>query len=127
MTRRRPTEAELEFLQVLWDHTDPSTVRQIFDHLGGDKGYTTVLKHFQIMFDKGLVDRELIGQSHCYEPLVNEQDTQRGIVKHLVDRAFRKSTHALVMHALDEHQTSDEELAEIRRLINKLEKERRSD
>jgi BlaI family penicillinase repressor len=126
MTPRRPTEAELELLQTLWDR-GPSTVREIYNHLEGKRGYTTVLKHFQIMLDKGLVDRELDGQSHRYRARASEQDTQRGIVRHLVDGAFRKSSHALVMHALDERQTTTEELKEIRSLIDKLENERNNE
>ncbi len=126
MTTKRPTEAELELLQLLWDK-GPSTVREIFNYLEGKRGYTTVLKHFQIMFDKGLVDREADGQSHRYRAMASEQDTQRNIVQHLVDRAFRKSSHALVMHALDERQPSAEELSEIRSLIDKLENERNNE
>lgn len=126
MTTKRPTEAELELLQLLWDK-GPSTVREIFNYLEGKRGYTTVLKHFQIMFDKGLVDREADGQSHRYRAMASEQDTQRHIVQHLVDRAFRKSSHALVMHALDERQPSAEELSEIRSLIDKLENERNNE
>ncbi len=126
MTTKRPIEAELELLQLLWDK-GPSTVRKIFNYFEGKRGYTTVLKHFQIMFDKGLVDREADGQSHRYRAMASEQDTQRNIVQHLVDRAFRKSSHALVMHALDERQPSAEELSEIRSLIDKLENERNNE
>lgn len=126
MPPRRPTEVELELLQLLWDQ-GPSTVREIYNLLDGKRGYTSVLKHFQIMSDKGLVDRELIGQSHRYSAQDSEQDTQRSIVQHLVDGAFRKSSHALVMHALDDHETTSEELAEIRKLIDKLETEQKNE
>ena len=53
----RPTEAELELLQVLWQR-GPSTVREIHDVLSGKKetGYTTTLKILQKMTDKGLVE-----------------------------------------------------------------------
>ena len=123
MTLRRPTEVELELLQILWDQ-GPSTVREIFNRLEDKRGYTTVLKHFQIMFEKGLVERELDGQSHRYSARNSEQSTQRSIVQHLVDGAFRKSSHALVMHVLDDRETTTEELAEIRKLVDKLESER---
>ena len=122
MKNKRPTEAELELLQLLWD-TGPSTVREIYNLLDGERGYTTVLKLFQIMFDKGLVDREPDGKSHRYRARLSEQDTQRNIVQHLVDRAFRKSSYSLVMHALDERQPSADELKEIRSLIDKLEQD----
>src|SRR5215207_7394369 len=52
----RPTEAELKILAVLWEH-GPSTVREIYARLGGESGYTTVLKFMQIMTAKGLLTR----------------------------------------------------------------------
>ena len=55
----RPTESELEILQVLWEH-GPSTVRFVNDQLNEDRevGYTTTLKLMQIMAEKGLADRD---------------------------------------------------------------------
>ena len=58
----RPTDAELSILRVLWQR-GPSTVRQIQEELNRVQptGYTTVLKFLQIMSDKGLVDRDVLG------------------------------------------------------------------
>ena len=49
----KPTDAELEILQVLWQK-GPSSVRQVHEHLSGDRdtGYTTTLKFMQIMAEK---------------------------------------------------------------------------
>lgn len=114
----RPTDAELAILRVLWSK-GPSTVRQVHGVLatGRELAYTTVLKLLQIMTDKGLTTRESLGLQHVYAARRTEQDTQRQLVKDLLDRAFDGSTSQLVMQALATTAASPEELREIRRLL----------
>ena len=114
----RPTDAELTILRVLWSK-GPSTVRQVHDVLaaGRELAYTTVLKLLQIMTDKGLTTRELLGLQHVYTARRTEQDTQRQLVKDLLDRAFDGSTSQLVMQALATTAATPGELREIRRLL----------
>src|SRR6185295_12433401 len=97
----RPTDAELTILRVLWTR-GPSTVRQVHEVLVSARvlGYTTVLKLLQIMTGKGLTTREALGLQHVYTARRTEQDTQRQLVKDLLDRAFAGSTSQLVMQAL---------------------------
>ena len=114
----RPTDAELALLRVLWSR-GPSTVRQVFDAVADSRArvYTTVLKLLQIMTDKGLTTREWLGLQHVYTARRTEQDTQRQLVKDLLDRAFAGSTSQLVMQALATTTASPAELREIRRLL----------
>lgn len=114
----RPTEGELAILTVLWER-GPSTVRQVHEALADtrDTGYTTTLKLMQIMADKGLVKRNETARTHVYAAVAGEEQTQRVLVKDLVDRAFGGSAATLVLRALSEG-TSDEELREIRKLID---------
>lgn len=115
-----PTDAELAVLRVLWAR-GPSTVRDVQGRLEGDAGYTTVLKHLQIMLEKGLVDRDESQRAHVYRAAVAEDATQRRLVRDLRDRAFGGSARQLVMRALSSDDVSREELAEIRRLLDDLE------
>ena len=64
----RPTDAELEILNVLWQR-GPSTVREVHDalHRTRPTGYTTVLKLMQIMAEKQLVRRDERQRAHVYE------------------------------------------------------------
>jgi predicted transcriptional regulator len=114
----RPTDAELAILRVLWSK-GPSTVRQVHDVItsGRELAYTTVLKLLQIMTDKGLTTRAALGLQHVYTARRTEQDTQRQLVKDLLDRAFDGSTSQLVMQALATTAASPDELKEIRRLL----------
>lgn len=122
---RKPTDAELEILRVLW--TDgPGTVRQIHEKLPKEppRGYTTVLKLLQIMADKGLVRRDEAQRAHVYEACVGVEQTQRKLLAHLLDKAFDGSAAKLVLQALSTKSASEEELAEIRRLLDKLKGDR---
>jgi predicted transcriptional regulator len=112
-----PTDAELAILRVLWSH-GPATVREVMDHLDTDQGYTTVLKHLQIMLDKGLVTRDESGRAHVYAAAVAEADTQRHLVRDLLDRAFEGSARQLVMRALSTEAVTEDELDDIRDLLD---------
>jgi BlaI family transcriptional regulator, penicillinase repressor len=125
--RRKPTDAELAILRVLWTR-GPSTVRQIAEVMaeaGREIGYTTVLKLLQIMTEKGLVVRDESARTHIYAPASTEDQTQRQMVTDLLDRVFDGSAAKLVMQALAAKKTTPEELAQIRELLKKARGEER--
>jgi len=117
---KKPTEAELEILRVLWTK-GTATVRDVHDVLNAERrmGYTTVLKTMQIMHDKGLVHREEAGKAHIYTAAMRAQDMQGQLLKDLSEKLFSGSTALLAMHALSLQPASDEELQQIRALIGR--------
>lgn len=119
-----PTAAELEILQLLWQH-GPLTVRRVCDALNEDRklGYTTVLKTMQIMHDKGMLGRELDGKRHIYHAKIAETDTQDRLLDVFLQRTFGGSTKRLVMRALGNYKTSSADLEDLKRLIDGLEQE----
>jgi len=118
-TTPRPTDAELSILRVLWER-GPSTVRQVHEVLSRERptAYTTALKLLQIMTDKGLVRRDETDRTHVYQARWSEEQTQRQLVRDLLERAFGGSASKLVMQALAAKRASAEELGEIRKLID---------
>ena len=136
MSLSKPTESELEILQMLWQ-MGPSTVRAVNERLNApgkqarsgrrlaaeprEVGYTTTLKLLQIMYEKGLVSRQEDGRTHIYSAVIGEKDTQGALLQQFVDTAFRGSAMQLVMQALGNHDASQAELDEIKTLIAKLE------
>lgn len=121
-TNIKPTEAELTLLNILWK-VGPATVRQVHDVVSKTQrtGYTTVLKILQIMHEKTLVIRDESNRAHVYAPANSETFTQSSLLKDLATKAFGGPTSKLVMRALDKS-TSKEEIADIRQLLNELEK-----
>ncbi len=122
----RPTDVELSILRVLW-RCGPSTVREVQAELerSTPTGYTTVLKMLQIMTDKGLVERDLNGRAHVYSASEAREEVQSHLIGDLVDRVFEGSASQLVLRALSARETSSEELAEIRQLLDEMEGEAR--
>jgi BlaI family penicillinase repressor len=117
----KPTESELEILQVLWNN-ESATVRTVHEELSKtkDSGYTTTLKLMQIMFEKGLVTRDDSNKTHIYQPAVSREKTQKQLVNKMIDSLFAGNSATLVMQALGGHSASDAELEKIQELINQL-------
>lgn len=119
----KPTDAELAILQILWEKGEAS-VKEVHDALnqasGEERAYTTTLKTLQIMTEKGFVHREAAGRKHIYRSAIQQNITQKQLVKNLLLSAFRGSTSALVMQALGSSNPSDEELEEIKALIESM-------
>lgn len=120
----KPTESELEILQVLWDRSS-ATVREVHEEMSKTKdcGYTTTLKLMQIMFEKGLVKRDDSNKTHIYQPNISKDKTQKQMVGKMVNSLFGGSASQMVMQALGTGSTSREELEEIQRLLDNLKKQ----
>jgi predicted transcriptional regulator len=118
----KPTVAELEILDILWDKRK-ATVGEIHKMLDDRRptAYTTVLKFMQIMLEKGLLKRDESERAHTYQPAVSRKRTQATLVSDLLERAFRGSALKLVQHVLETKPATREELEEIRRLIAETE------
>ena len=116
-SRRKPTDAELAILRVLWTR-GPSTVREVAEAMGRESAYTTILKLMQIMTDKGLVKRDDSSRTHVYKAASSEDQTQKQLVTDLLNKVFAGSATKLVLQALDAGKASAEEVAEIRKLLD---------
>lgn len=117
----KPTEGEMEILQVLWAKGN-CTVREVHEALDKkDSGYTTTLKLMQIMHEKGLVDRDTSSKTHIYRALINQETTQQHLVKKMIDNVFNGSAARLVMQALGNKSASKEEIDLIKAYLDKLE------
>lgn len=117
-----PTKSELEIFKVLWQN-GPSTVRFVNDKLNEQRPvqYTSTLKVMQIMFEKGLLTADKSNMKHVYSAAVEETKTKGSLLEKFVDSLYGGSGASLMMQLLGNKKTSPEELAEIRKLLDKLE------
>src|SRR6187551_3122096 len=122
----KPTESELEILQVLWKK-GLATVREVHEELAAlkDAGYTTTLKLMQIMNEKGIVKRDDSMRTHVYQAAVNKEKTQRHLLSKMIDSLFGGSSTQLILQALGtgEQKVSEEELGQIQTLLDNLKKQ----
>ena len=118
----KPTDKELEILQVLWEK-GPASVREVHEALGGEatNGYTTILKLMQIMHEKGTVTRQKRGKLHLYKAVHSEEATRKQILDKFIDKVFKGSAAQLVISALGNQKSSPEELDAVRKYLDQLE------
>lgn len=126
----KPSENELTILQILWEK-GPLSVKEVNEILSQEKstGYTTTLKFMQIMYDKGLLTRTsegAKGRSHIYSPAVKESQISTDLLDGFIQRVFRGSTSKLVMRALGRNRTSPEEIEQIKKFLDDMDKNKPS-
>jgi BlaI family transcriptional regulator, penicillinase repressor len=117
-----PTRAQLEILQVLWNH-GPSTVRFVNDRLSQQKeavSYTSTLKLMQIMHEKGMLLRDESAMTHIYSSILNEQRTKKAVLNKLVDSMYNGSVKGLMLELLGHDNTTSKDWEEIKQLLNKM-------
>ena len=121
---RKPTDSEMKILSVIWEH-GPKTVREVYDLISQKEtiGYTTVLKFMQIMTEKGLLERDASVRPQIFTAAQPQQQTQKMMLRDLVDRAFAGSPGNLALQALSTRKSTPQELREIRTLLDTLEGE----
>lgn len=117
----KPSEAELEILQILWEKGS-CTVREVHEILEQNKetGYTTTLKQMQVMHEKGLLSRDTSSKIHIYKAEAPQEEVQQEMLGKMIDTVYNGSAARLVMQALGNHSASREELEEIQKYLDQL-------
>lgn len=117
----RPTESELEILQVLWK-MGQATVRDVHEELAKTKasGYTTTLKLMQIMDEKGLVVRDTSSKTHVYRAAYSQEKAQSSALDKILSTVFEGSTSDLVIQALGHHKASKDEIDAIKKYLDQF-------
>jgi BlaI family transcriptional regulator, penicillinase repressor len=119
----KPTESELEILQVIWKKGQ-CTVRDVHEELAKNKdaGYTTTLKLMQIMHDKGMVERDTTSKTHLYKSLITREQAQQTAIDKIISTVFKGSTSDLVIQALGHHRASKDEIDAIKDYLKQFER-----
>lgn len=127
MTERAPlSKGETEVARQLWE-LGKATVRQVHEAFPPDRGidFTTVQTYLRRLHAKGYVRAWLDGRIRVYAPSVKRKTVIRETVNDLVDRLFGGETVPLMRHLIEERGIGEEELGELRKLLDQLEEEER--
>ena len=116
--QENPTPAELEILQVIWEH-GPSTVREVMNVLNERKrrAYTSVMSLMTVMAEKGQLKQKPRGRAFVYSAKISRAKTQSRMVRDLLCRVFDGSASSLVTQLLQQAEPDSEEMKEIRKTI----------
>jgi|WetSurMetagenome_2_1015567.scaffolds.fasta_scaffold130329_2 BlaI family transcriptional regulator, penicillinase repressor len=119
-TEAKLGDLELQILNILWKN-GPLSVREVLEELPEEPRqlYNTVLTMMRIMHEKGYLDRKEEGRAHIYQARLREKNVKDGLLRSLINSAFRGSYEALLVHILQEEKISREELDRVRELIKK--------
>lgn len=121
-----PTELELRILKILWQQA-PRLARDVQGALaeeGRDLAKTTVITTLNTMVDKKYLQRTLQGNTYLFVPRITETEVARRVLGDVVDRVFDGSTAALLLKLFDVKEIDEEELKDLRRIINRRLKEK---
>jgi len=120
---KHPTELELQILKLVWREGEV-TVRHLRELLAADSrdlAYTSVMTMTGIMTDKGYLRRRREGKGYIYRPAISEEDISRDMMGDLVKRVFDGSARAAMVNLLEMGQIDEEELEDLRRLLDERE------
>ena len=121
---RRPsstlTEHELEIMKIVWQH-DTSTVRDVYEALLEKRkvAYTTVMTIMKVLEQKKYLKKSQAERAYVYRPAQPQRQVVGAMVRDFVNRVFNGSASPLLVHLVEEHDLSREDLEEIARLRRK--------
>ncbi|MDP7014992.1 MAG: BlaI/MecI/CopY family transcriptional regulator [Pirellulaceae bacterium] len=116
-----PTELELQILKVLWGDA-PALARDVQTALaeeGRELAKTSVITTLNTMVDKRYLTRRSQGNTYLFSPLISEEDVAERVLGDVVDRVFDGSTSAVLLKLFEVQDVDQEELKELRRIINR--------
>jgi BlaI family transcriptional regulator, penicillinase repressor len=130
MPKKTPSQLELEILKVLW-HAEvlkelPLGVREVRLRLaatGRDLTHSSVITTLNIMVRKRFLKRTKVKNAYRFAPAIRQQHVCQQEVSNLLNRVFDGSAKHLMSALLDTKQIDAEQIAEIKRLINRKVKE----
>lgn len=115
------TEAELSVMEALWAES-PLTASTVTERVADERGWSpqTVKTLLSRLVEKGAVSHEKDGRRFLYAPTIARGDYAAGESRRLVDRLFGGKVTPLVAHLAEADSLSDEDVAEIEKLIREL-------
>ena len=120
-----PTELELQILKILWEESPLPVrdVRQALASAGRDIAHTSVITTLNTMVDKHYLTRTKQGKSFLFSPRVDRQQVTEGMLGDVVRRVFDGSPTDVMLSLFNCADIDEEELKELRRMINRRLKE----
>ena len=108
---------ELQIMNVVWDK-GKATVHDVKNALSRRKpAYSTILTMMRKLEAKGYLEHEVDGRTYVYRPLISQQAVRQGVLGDLVERLFEGSTSLLLTSLVEQNRISENELRQIRKLI----------
>lgn len=117
----RISAAESEVMKVLWADS-PKAAEDVVAILAKDQGWAegTVKTLLNRLLNKGAIAADKDGRRFLYRPLIGRDDYVDTESQGLLDRLFDGRLAPLVSHFSKREKLAPEDVAELRRLLEKL-------
>jgi len=107
-------------MKVVWER-ESATVRDVYETLLERRkvAYTTVMTMMKILEQKKFLKRTQADRAYVYRPAQPKRQVVGAMVRDFINRVFNGATEPLLVHLVEEHDLTPEELEEIARLRRK--------
>lgn len=114
------TDQELEIMKIVWER-ESATVRDVYEVLLERRklAYTTVMTMMKILERKKFLKKSQADRAYLYRPAQPKGKVIGAMVREFVNRVFNGSAEPLLVHLVEEHNLSPEDLDEIANLRRK--------
>jgi predicted transcriptional regulator len=117
--------AELEVIQIIWHNKDPITSSKVLHELQTKRtwGLPTLMTVLARLVEKGYLRCEKRGRNNYYYALIQEDEYKLAESRSLIERLFNNSFKNFASAFYSGEKIDKKELAELKKLIDTLEKE----
>lgn len=119
--RRAPGELADEVLAALWTADHALTPSEVHEALGLEVAYNTVLTILTRLYEKGLAEREKLGRSYAYRPVMGPAQLAASRMHALLSRG--RDAAGVLQHFIDG--LSPAEARVLRRLLEREQRDAR--
>ena len=122
------TRVELEFMQIIWEHEEASTegIQTALSKKGRNITEGGIRRILSILMKKGHLNRRKRGRSFLYKSKIHKDQAEKTIIHDLLDQAFSGSIPQMVATLFNSRNIRDDELKEVKKIIEKHEKKEQS-
>jgi len=112
--------AEWEVMKPIWEQ-GALTARDVYAALSPDHDWAinTVKTLLSRLVAKGALSYEQVGNTYVYRARLGREEVTRTTLRGFLDRMLDGSAVPLLAHFIEESNLTDEEIANVRRLLDK--------
>jgi predicted transcriptional regulator len=101
-------------MKIVWER-ESVTVRDVYEELLVRRkiAYTTIMTMMKILERKKYLKKTQVDRAYVYKPAQPRRKVLGAMVREFVNRVFNGSAEPLLVHLVEEHNLSTEDLREI--------------
>jgi BlaI family transcriptional regulator, penicillinase repressor len=118
----RLTSTEEQIMDIVWG-MQKALIREVLESLPDPKPpYTTLASHIRQLEKKGYLDHHAYGNTYQYFPIVTQEAYRQNSTRRLIKQHFDGSAKNFLSFLVKEEKLSEEDLSELKRLIDEASK-----